>query len=319
MKNQVTIGRVAAFINQKTAFTFEQPTGGMGFFECIDSQQAAFMLFDTCKDWLQKQGMEAMDGPINFGQRDRWWGLLIEGFYPPNYCANYNFLYYKNFFEAYGFQVYFHQYTYYRKFRDKLNDKVQKPAARIKKNTAYTFEHATFKNLDKYAEDFRIIYNQAWTSHEAGIEKLSQIQTNIMIKKMKSVLDIQLLWYIYYNHQPIAFILCLPDVNQYIKGLNGKLNMWGKLQFMYRKFNKKCNKAVAVVFGVIPKFQGKGIESTLADLLYRVGLADQFPYEHLEVNWIGDFNPAMMHLAENIGAKIHKQHSTYRKLFDRHS
>src|SRR5687768_11344843 len=72
-----TIGRVAAFVNQKTVNKGnEQPTGGMGFFECIQEQKAAFMLFDQCKNWLQARGMEAMDGPINFGNRDRWWGLL---------------------------------------------------------------------------------------------------------------------------------------------------------------------------------------------------------------------------------------------------
>src|SRR5688572_29841440 len=73
-----TIGRVAAFVNQKTVTKGnDQPTGGMGFFDCIQDQAAAFMLFDQCKNWLQQRGMEAMDGPVNFANRDRWWGLLI--------------------------------------------------------------------------------------------------------------------------------------------------------------------------------------------------------------------------------------------------
>jgi len=78
-----TIGRIAAFYNNDPSVTNEQPTGGVGFFECINNQEAAFLLFETAKTWLQKQGMEAMDGPINFGPRDRWWGLLADGFYPP--------------------------------------------------------------------------------------------------------------------------------------------------------------------------------------------------------------------------------------------
>ncbi|MBX9850277.1 MAG: hypothetical protein K2X86_00795, partial [Cytophagaceae bacterium] len=92
-----TIGRVAAFINNKTAKTTDYVTGGMGFFECINDQKAAFMLFDTCKKWLQDNGMEAMDGPINFGERDKWWGLLVDGFVDPNYCMHYHFPYYKIF------------------------------------------------------------------------------------------------------------------------------------------------------------------------------------------------------------------------------
>ncbi|MDZ7650817.1 MAG: hypothetical protein U5K54_28805 [Cytophagales bacterium] len=106
------IGRVAAFINQKTVSKGnDQPTGGIGFFECIEDEHAARMLFDKAKQWLMARGMEAMDGPINFGNRDRWWGLLIEGYErEPNYQCNYNFPYYQKFFENYGFQVYFYQF-----------------------------------------------------------------------------------------------------------------------------------------------------------------------------------------------------------------
>jgi hypothetical protein len=89
------IGRVAAFINKKTAKTSEYTTGGMGFFECIDDQVAANLLFDTAKQWLMERGMEAMDGPINFGERDKWWGLLVDGFYEPNYCMPYHMKYYR--------------------------------------------------------------------------------------------------------------------------------------------------------------------------------------------------------------------------------
>src|SRR5690606_1424076 len=97
-KNE-TIGRVAAFINQKTVHKHnDQPTGGMGFVECIDDKEAAFVLLDACKNWLQERGMEAMDGPVNFGERDKWWGLLVEGFeIEPNYNCNYNFPYYHKF------------------------------------------------------------------------------------------------------------------------------------------------------------------------------------------------------------------------------
>jgi hypothetical protein len=76
------IGRVAAFVNHKKAHQYDIPTGGMGFFECIDNTDAAFLLFDTAKEWLKAQGMQAMEGPINFGENDSFWGLLVEGFTP---------------------------------------------------------------------------------------------------------------------------------------------------------------------------------------------------------------------------------------------
>src|SRR5690349_19567026 len=93
------IGRIAAFTNKKYRNKGDEgPVGGIGFFECINDQQAADMLFDVAKHWLLQRGMQAMDGPINFGERDRWWGLLVKGFEPPVYCLNYNPPYYQDLF-----------------------------------------------------------------------------------------------------------------------------------------------------------------------------------------------------------------------------
>ncbi|KAK6022496.1 hypothetical protein OSTOST_11805 [Ostertagia ostertagi] len=101
------IGRIAAFVNRQ--YKQEQPTGGIGFFECINDPEAARYMFDFCRQWLLERGMEAMDGPINFGERERWWGLLVEGFTPPLYGMNYHKPYYQALFEDYGFQLYFNQ------------------------------------------------------------------------------------------------------------------------------------------------------------------------------------------------------------------
>ena len=110
----------------------------MGFFECINDKQAAHQLFDACKTWLQQHGMEAMDGPINFGDREQWWGLLVDGFTPPNYAMPYNSLYYKELFESYGFQNYFNQYTYRRDFsRDGIKPEILEKANRVFQNPDY--------------------------------------------------------------------------------------------------------------------------------------------------------------------------------------
>ena len=92
------IGRIAAFYEKKSDNTGLW-AGGCGFFECIDDQEAANRLFDTARAWLSERGVEAMDGPINFGNRERWWGVLVDGFHPPCYCCNYNPPYYYKLFE----------------------------------------------------------------------------------------------------------------------------------------------------------------------------------------------------------------------------
>ena len=114
-KNYQPIGRIAAFINKKAAWNTDQPTGGIGFFDCIDDQETANMLFDTAREWLSHRKMEAMDGPINFGERNQFWGILIENFERENtYGMNYNPPYYRSLFENYGFNIYYEQMCFRR-------------------------------------------------------------------------------------------------------------------------------------------------------------------------------------------------------------
>ena len=310
-------GRVAAFYDRKTARNNKQPTGGLGFFECINDFEAAEILFDACREWLSENGMEAMDGPVNFGDRDRWWGLLVDGFTEPNYCMPYNFEYYKELFENYGFKNYFEQYTYYRLINGQgVQPEIWEKARRIGKNPRYSFKHIRKKEMEKFAEDFRTIYNQAWGRH-SGVKEISKIHAKALIRSMKPILDEKLMWFAYYDDQPIAFFLMLPELNQIIKHLNGKMNWLGKIKFLYHKWIKTITRAFGIIFGVVPEHQGKGLEAALVNAFAGVALKPGFQYKDLEMNWIGDFNPTMMRVAEQVGARIKKTHITYRYLFDR--
>src|ERR1044071_190977 len=163
------VGRVAAFVNRKTVNKGnEQPTGGMGFFDCINDRTVAFALFDHCKQWLQQRGMEAMDGPVNFGDRDSWWGLIVEGFHSPQYKMNYNPPYYKELFESYGFHTYFEQWCYSLTVADRLHEKFYRRHGELKKNPDYHAEFLKKKFLLKYADDFCTVYNKAWAKHGEG-------------------------------------------------------------------------------------------------------------------------------------------------------
>jgi hypothetical protein len=312
-----TIGRVAAFYDSRTANAGnEQPTGGMGFFECIDDQEAANILLDACQHWLKTKGMEGMDGPINFGDRSRWWGVLVNGFDPPNYCVPYNPSYYQKILENYGFKDYFQQYTY-RRFVDGplLGEKFYEKYERIKQNPSYKFEHIQKKNLNKYAEDFRTVYNASWVKHE-GVAEMTPEETQALLKKLKPVIDEKLIWFAYYNDQPIAFMVMIPELNQLFKHVSGKMDAFGKLKFIYHLWRGTCRKILGLVIGVMPRFHGRGLESAMIAEFSKVAYDKKFRYTELEFNWVGDFLPAMMHVYESLEAVIAKTHITYRKLFD---
>lgn len=312
------VGRVAAFIDGKVANANEQPTGGIGFFECINNPKAANIIFNACKGWLAQHGMEAMDGPINFGERDRWWGLLIDGFYQPNYCMDYHHAYYKTLFEDYGFKPYFYQYTYHLPVTDKYVDPIiWEKAQRIAKNPDYQVRCISKKSLEKFADDFITIYNKAWGRY-TGVGKMTKPQAMAMLNEIKPILDERLMQFAYFNDEPIGFLIMIPELNQVVKYLNGNFNLWGKLRMMYLlKVRKVCTKALGLVFGVIPQHQGKGVEGALIKGLTNWAFKDNFPYKEIEMNWIGDFNPAMRKVVAQIGAKVRKTHVTLRYMFDR--
>jgi len=317
-KNGKIIGRIAAFINEKTATkNNEQPTGGIGFFDCIDDQQAANLLFDNAKEWLKQRKMDAMDGPINFGDRNAWWGLLIEGFdLEPNYQCNYNFPYYQNLFENYGFKVYFRQYTFGRPVYDPLDETVYQKGSKVLKDPNYSFKYIELKKAREYAEDFRSVYNKAWAGH-AGVNEMTHLQAQNIMKQLKPIMDQKVIWFGYFKNDPIAFFISLPEVNQIFKKVKGKLDLIGKLKFLWHhKIIKSNKKLMGLVFGVVPEHQKKGVDAAII-LTYYEMLKQHKLYDYIEMNWIGDFNPKMISVAKNIGGEIVKTHHTYRYLFDR--
>ncbi len=312
------VGRIAAFIDLKTAKNNAQPTGGCGFFDCINDQRAANMLFDASRDWLKARGMEAMDGSINFGERDSFWGVLVDGFHEPVFNMPYNFPYYKELFEKYGFKDYFKQLTFRREVSSVgIKDVIREKAARVRSNPDYHFGMISWKNLERYAEDFRIIYNKAWAVIP-GVKPITEVHAKALLKRMKPILDTRLVHFGYYKDEPIAFFIAMPDLNQIIRKFNGKMHLLNKLRLLYHlKVRKTCTRVVGRIFGIIPEHQGKGVDGALVEAFEEIGVQPSFPYKHLEMNWIGDFNPAMIKVVENVGGKLYKTHITYRYLFDR--
>lgn len=312
--NGNVIGRVAAFINKRLANKNDQPTGGMGFFDCINNKNAAFKLFDTCKAWLTERGMEAMDGPINFGERDSWWGLIVNGFDPPPYKMNYNLPYYSDFFESYGFKTYFEQYCYSLKVTKNPQEKFYRRHEAIKNNPDYKAKYFRKDKLEKFAEDFRIVYNKAWAKYGGGKE-LDSRQVQQFFKKMKPVIDEKIIWYVYYKEEPVAVWVNLPDINQIFKKFNGKFGWVEKIRFIWMLKRKMIAKFIGLVFGVVPEHQGKGVDSFMIIEAAKI-LQGEKLYEELEMQWIGDFNPKMVAICEDLGTVRSRTLITYRYLFD---
>lgn len=314
------VGRLAAFYNTDQANHEEQPTGGCGFFESIESQTVADMLFDAARYWLKGKGMEAMDGPINFGNRDEWWGCLVEGFeLQPLYTNPYNLPYYKELFENYGFKNYFNQYTYQRNLRaGEFSQAVYDRVKRLEETPGYRFDHISKKNLIQVADDFRLIYNKAWANFP-GVRPMTPEAAQNLMKTMKPIIDEKLIYFAYFNDEPVGFFIMVPDLNRVIGRFHGKLNFINKLRLMAMlKCTSKADRVFAIIFGVAPEFHGRGIESGIMHEFEQAVARGEINYKTLELAWMGDFNPVMIRMVENyVCAHKNKTHVTFRYLFDR--
>jgi hypothetical protein len=321
------VGRIAAFVNKKYKTKGDDgPVGGIGFFDCINSQDAANLLFDTAKKWLEAKGMTAMDGPVNFGERDTWWGLLVQGYEPPLYRMNYNQPYYKELFENYGFRPFFNQVCFGLNVGRRIQEKFYERHAALSKDPHYSSDNIKTNNLAKYVKDFTTVYNKAWAGH-GGLKQLDERTAMKMFQSMKAVMDERINWIVYYKDEPIGAWLNLPDLNQWFKYLNGKFGLWDKLRFLWYKRTKPCDKFIGLVFGIVPEFQGKGVDAYMiiegCRLIQNLTIENgkyivRSPiYEKYEMQWIGDFNPKMINVAESLGTHRSRILTTYRYLFDR--
>ncbi len=313
--NSQVIGRVSAFHRGERDKKQKTPAAGLGHFECIDDPKAAEILFDTAVNWARERGFAAIDGPINFGENNTHWGLLVEGFTQPGYGMNYHHAYYRSFFENYGFNLYFRQFSYHLDMTKEFPPRFWKIAEWVCKKPGYSFEHFKWSQSEKYIRDLAEVYDLAWADFKEDHSPLDPEKIRAGMEEAKPIIDEEMVWFAYYEGKPIAFYIMFPDANQILKHLNGKLHWWNKLKFYWLKKSGAMTRARAQAAGVIPKFQKSGIESGIFWQLKHV--MERKPHiTEVELSWVGDFNPRMISLYEAVGGKHAKTHHTYRYMID---
>lgn len=308
-----TVGRIAAFINYEKNKNPDLIIGGIGFFESIEDEKTAFHLLDTAKQWLQQNNAKAMEGPINFGENDKYWGLLVEGFVPPSMGMNYNPPFYKNFFENYGFEKLYDQFTNVIHVDRPFPERFSKIADWIANKPEYKFVHFEKKNFEKFAKDFQEIYNDGWSE----FENFTPIQFDTLresFREMKPIVDEKIIWFAYHNDEPIGFVLALPDINVLLRSFKGKLNLWNKVWFFLKMKTTTIHRIRFIVMGCKKKFQNKGIESGMIKKL-QVEVLPRNTIKEAELAWVGDWNAKMIAIHEATGAVREKIHRTFRYNF----
>ncbi len=320
-QNDKLAGRIAAFIDERKINNSSLRVGGIGFFECINDHRVAHLLFDTAIAWLKSKNIEAVDGPVNFGENDRYWGLMTEGFTEVPFTTNYNKPYYHGLFEEYGFNVYYEMFTSEIDLGKPMDERFSRIAEWVQRKTDVCFQHPTMKSLPRYADHFREIYNEAWQFHD-GFTPMTKEQAQKFAREMKNVLIPELIPFAFVRNEPAGFIAGMPDLNQIFRSFNGKAGLIRLLQFKWRSRNNFSwylkrsilTRVHAIAIGVKPKFQQYGLETGL--MLSSLEKIRKMGFKKIELRWAGDFNPKIIRLHKAIGAVRNRKHVTYRYVFN---
>ncbi len=304
------IGRVAAFVHEGLAGPDLTASGGIGFFECIDHQKAAFTLFDQCVDWLSKKGVQTVYGPANFLDLTAKGGLLTEGFSEyPLYGMPYHHDYYQSFFTNYGFRPLHKQYNYSLTLdQETLQADIREKAQRILTHADYRIESINKQDVERFAREWMEIYNASWKD-QPFFSPFTQEMATHLVRRISEVMDEKMIYFAYYQDQPVGFFINLPEMNQVFRYMNGKMNVVGKLKYLLR--GEKDKKIIALMMGIQPQHQGKGLEAAFITTLFNYIQTTEGKYKCVEVPGVNILNQKVIHLTQKLKMEVSQVYQTY--------
>lgn len=318
MKDGETVGRFALMVNHEKDSLFEPKTGGMGFIEMVNDQAVADAIIDYARYWHQKRGNGAFRGPINFGENDNYWGLLVENFdEPPIYGMFYHPPWYKELLEKTGAEKLDDHRSFKRYFDEPLPERLLRITDRIESRPGVEVRPVDLKNLYRDAEYIREIYNEAWsnqeiTEREQEFSELTRETVYAMVDQLKRVMIPESVLISFVDGDPASFIVSVPDLNEISAQTGGKLSWWHIPRLL--RLRKTTTRLRVLVFGTKPKYRRLGLEA----LTFVRGIQKTYKavptLKYLEGAWISEKNWLMQRSVEALGCVHHKTHRTYRWL-----
>ncbi len=301
-----TAGRIAAIVNDNHNQFHNEKTGFFGFFECVDDQEVADALFEAAASWLRSKGMEIMRGPMNPSTNDTI-GLLLDAYdRPPLIMMTYNPPYYVQLVDRFGMAKVMDVYAYWMDATQPLPEKLIRVTEKVRKKEGLTFRSINMKEFWAEVDRIHQIYNKAW-SYNWGFVPMTTEEFHHLAKDLKTVVDPDLAFIAEMHGQPVGFCLTLPDFNQALHKINGRLLPFGIFKLLY--YARKIDQARVITMGVIREYQKRGIDSLFYLETYRRAVAKG--YKGGEFSWVLENNTMMRRTAEMMGGRIYKTYRIY--------
>ena len=300
------LGRIAAVVNQADNEFHGEKTGFFGFFDCLPDYEIARRLLDAARFWLQDQGMETMRGPANFSSNDEW-GMLVDSFdLSPVLMMTYNPDYYPRLVERYGLTKARDLYAYRMITKDGISDRLRRLSEKIQQREGLTVRPIDMKDFDNELKRIKAVYNDAW-SRNWGFVPMTEAEFDHLAKQLKPLIVPELVLMAEVNGKPAGFSLTLPDYNQALKHVNGRLFPFGLLKLWWLSRKIDCSRTL--VMGVIKEYQKRGIDAVFYIRSYDAGLVKGIKWG--ELSWILEDNEMMKRAMELMGGKVYKTYRIY--------
>lgn len=308
-QNGEVCGRIAAIEDHRFNKFHNTNIGFFGFFECIDDESVAKLLFKVATDWLSERGYSDVLGPSNPSMMDEI-GILIDGFqFDPSFLMPYHKPYYDRLIKSGGLQKEMDMFAFRVTQETVSFDRMYRAEEIVKRRyPRLRIREIDLKNIDQEVQIVRRIFNQAWKDNW-GFIPLTEEELASTANDFKMILDPKVAHIAEIAGEPIAFSIGLPDLNQALKEIDGKLLPFGIFKLLWHKRN--INRIRTALMGVMPEYQGKGIDA----LLHKEAILNgrQVGYKSSELSWVLETNTNMIRVAERLGAKIEKTYRMYRK------
>ncbi|MCD6594746.1 hypothetical protein J7L68_03635 [bacterium] len=302
------VGRIGAIIDHNYNELWDEKMGAFGFFECINDRKVANALFDAAAKWLEDKGMKFMRGPLSPSMNDEC-ALLIDGFdSPPVIMMPFNPLYYPELIEHAGFAKAKDLLAFYKDASIGIPERLQKLAAALKRKHNVFIRKVNFKNLDSEMAIIKDLYNKSWEKNW-GFSPMTDEEMDLMGKELKPIAVPELALLAFINGEPAGIGITIPDYNQVLKHLDGKL---GPIQIAKAlRLRKEIDGVRAMVFGFKPHFRRTG----LPILLYweTEQAARKLGYKWCELSWNLEDNDLINKFDSEIGGEVYKRYRIYKK------
>jgi GNAT superfamily N-acetyltransferase len=298
-------GRIAAIINHNHNRFHQDRVGFFGLFECLDDWDVAKALLDTASAWLRQRGMEVMRGPASFSTNEEI-GLLVDGFQEsPMIMMPYNPPYYAAFLERYGFRKEKDLCAFIRSAHD-MPERLYRLADKIKEKGRFQVRKLRMAELKEEILRFKSVYESAW-ERNWGFVPMTEAEIDHMAAELKRILDPDLVFFVEIGGKIVGFSLTLPDVNQALKRVNGRLFPFGFMKLMYHF--RRIDQVRVLLLGVAQGYRRMGIDAVLYMETFKEGIKKG--YKRGEFSWILEDNDAMIRPLEAIGASRYKTYRVY--------